>query len=177
MSPAAALKSVVAQVVLDDLRLLAPRAESATSLGVVLSRDDALRVLMPTESGRVTRERLLSVTQLPVERELFPSLQLLLPEIDGFVPVTVRTVNKVSSSARTVLTGLCIGTLAHRELIRLRRDFVLARTLSRLPKTFAYLIHRATGGDYPLESWRLVEKSVSVESWTYLHDQKLGRLQ
>lgn len=176
-NPTTALKSVVAQIVLDDLQLLAPAAESAIAAYPMLTHDDAFEALMPTDAGRSIRERLLhtSLGHLAVERELFPSLQMLLPEMDLLVPVASRPTNQQSQSARNVLTEMHLWIHAQEQRLRIQQDFALARAFSHLPKNLVYLIHKIAGGDRPLETWRLKEQPVSAASWLKLQDLRMGR--
>jgi hypothetical protein len=177
LSATEALKSVIAQIIIDDLQLLAPMGESVVQPDLTLAFDEVLNAMMPTDTGRALRESLISggLRELAVQRELFASLQMLLPESSSLFPIVAQHEKNRSFSVHSHLSRLQIQTLAQLHLFRLHRNHALARSFAHLPKSVVYLLYKLIGGDHPLESWRLTEKPVSVETWMTLQNLSHGR--
>lgn len=172
-----ALKAVIAQIIIDDVQLLAPAGESGAEPDLSLTFDEVLNAMMPTNSGRALRERLISgeLKEIAVQRELFASLQMLMPEASSLFPVAAQHQKDRRLSAQSLLASRLTQTLAQLQLLRLQRNHALARSFARLPKSVAYRLHKLMGGDHPLESWRLTEKPVSTETWMKLQNLSRGR--
>lgn len=177
LSTTEALKSVIAQIVIDDIQLLAPVGESVVQPDLTLTFDEVLNAMMPTDTGRALRESLISggLREIAVQRELFASLQMLIPEASSLFPVAAQHKRIQSFSARSLLASILPLTSAQLQLFRLRCNYVLARSLTRVPKSVVYLLQKLVGGDHPLESWRLIEKPVSLETWMTLQNLSRGR--
>lgn len=177
LSATEALKSVIAQIIIDDLQLLAPMGESVVQPDLTLAFDEVLNAMMPTDTGRALRESLISggLREIAVQRELFASLQMLLPESSSLFPIVAQHERNRGFSAQSHLSRLLIQTLAQLHLFRLHRNHALARSFAHLPTSVVYLLHKLIGGDHPLESWRLTEKPVSVETWMTLQNLSHGR--
>ena len=66
ITPEAAIRSVISQIVFDDLGLLAPPATDGTDSDEVLDDDYLFAALMPMEKGRRIRELMLQSTRDPI---------------------------------------------------------------------------------------------------------------
>lgn len=176
VGPEAAIRSVISQIVLSDLQFLAPGPVFDSGCTEFLDNDHVLAVLTPTEAGRRLRERLVQSTGnlIALDRELFPSLQMLLPEVSGFIPVDGTEEHVPRRRVHTFGRDLRLTMSSRSELILLKIGFSIVRLSSVLPKQLVYLIHRLTGGDLPLESWRLTERRISFSMWGLLNRLKEG---